>query len=718
MSVPAIELRPRGALQLFDAAIRLCARSSDLWAISIIPAALVVGAVLKFVDAIDHVRPLFLPTLLLTGAWLIRAIGQGASCWYLEKRLLSNEEVTPLKAYRAALGRLPSLWITAGYNLVFNAITLPLTVGLAVLFLSAHTVGYAVTMQGKGHPLALYGTCARLLGKARGNANMVRVLYGAQFLVMLNLHIAVIAVLAGAQKLMGLDVSFAMRFASLDNAPYVATFITVGYVLFDPLRAATASLLLIDGRVRQEGLDLLAIIDQLPRRRRSSAAPSAAALILLAILLPARAFAEGGTPEELRARIWAAGTGCGMKGELFREQISAVEEVAKTEPEWIRELAEEVDALSEEDDCARVVEKLQDGLALALERRDALRMKALDSLQDPEGKPADQKVLAPEEDVEGSALRARFWAVGNECGVRGEQFRRQLDAVELLAPKAHGALSRSLRRVEALAYDDEDCEAAAAALRHDLQWVEQTANAAKDPNAPNAAQRAREILSRSEFAADGVVAKDDAQPAPEDKVPDDSPSWWDRFLKWLKELLESRREKQSSFQSPTASVGGDLFANVIVVAAVALVIAVVGYLLITMRNKNRKSGEQPEVATASLVDPSQDPNSALSKTPQGWASMADRFAREGRFREAVRSLYLALLARLHTEGAIDYDPAKSNWEYFRGFKGPSAWLHPFRELTRRFDYAWYGNDAVTHDGYREFRALTEPMLAGSEAARA
>lgn len=106
--------------------------------------------------------------------------------------------------------------------------------------------------------------------------------------------------------------------------------------------------------------------------------------------------------------------------------------------------------------------------------------------------------------------------------------------------------------------------------------------------------------------------------------------------------------------------------------------------------------------------------SALARPPEGWASSADELAAKGEYREAVRHLYLALLSKLHRVGAIDYDPAKSNWDYFRGFKGRREWVPPFRELTSRFDFTWYGKLGATADGYRSFRELARPLLAPDE----
>src|SRR3712207_7907975 len=62
------------------------------------------------------------------------------------------------------------------YTTLFRSfLSLSISLGTAFLFLSAHLVGYAATMQGKGSALGLYGVCSRLLGPARGSASGVRV---------------------------------------------------------------------------------------------------------------------------------------------------------------------------------------------------------------------------------------------------------------------------------------------------------------------------------------------------------------------------------------------------------------------------------------------------------------------------------------------------------------------------------------------------------------
>jgi hypothetical protein len=147
-----------------------------------------------------------------------------------------------------------------------------------------------------------------------------------------------------------------------------------------------------------------------------------------------------------------------------------------------------------------------------------------------------------------------------------------------------------------------------------------------------------------------------------------------------------------------------------------LAIAVVAgtLLFILLRGWKRNRPENAALDESGVVSEqalSSNPMSALSRSPEGWASLADQLAAQGQFREAIRHLYLALLSRLHRDGAIDYDPTRSNWEYLATFKGPSDQKPPFRELTRRFDFVWYGNLDANEASYAVFRRTAGPLLA-------
>ncbi len=619
MAISALELRPRGAVAVLDAALRLCSRNAGVWALTLPAGALVTAAVLHLADAVTSQREVALPSLWLTLAWLYRGLSQGAACHYTQELLLGQQEPGVLASLRAALARAPSLLTAVGYLLVFNLLTLTLSLGLAFFLLPSHLVGYAATMQGRGHPLNLYGLCSRLLGPARGAALGVRMMLGVQALTFLNLHIAINFTFWICRKLLAIDFTYAERFASLDNPSWLFFLGALTFTLFEPIKAAAATLLLVDGRVRQEGLDLLAAVRQLPSRERAGAAARSAALVLLCALF-------GGT-------------------------------AARAEPEPV----------------------------------------------------------SPRE------LHRRLELVAHQCDYDVGTLRASLEASSSLSPAEQVKLGRMVRAVELQAMDLEDCDTAVAMLDQGLALVQETAALERAaPDAKAASARARDILSRPEFAV--------APPRPEEpteEAPREPPGWWRRFVEWLEEFLKDlfKREREPPRTSPDLVPGsGANVADLLVVLVIGAVLAVlVAVLLRALGQRKKEESAQLEVSTLDAAALAQDPMSALARPPEGWAHLADELAARGEYREAVRSLYLALLSRLHREGAILYDSTLSNWDYLRQFKGRREWLPPFRELTRRFDFAWYGNVPVGAEGYRDFRELTSPMLsapATSEAAGA
>ncbi|HEX5748426.1 MAG TPA: DUF4129 domain-containing protein [Archangium sp.] len=606
MAVSALELRPRGAVAILDAGLRVCVHSSGVWALTLPGGALVTAALMHLTDAITNNRSLSLPALWFTLAWLVRGIFQGAACHHVQELVLGQGqgEPTAWASLRAALARTPSLLCAVAYLFAFNLLTLGVSLGFAFFFLSAHLVGYAATLQGRGSPLNLYGVCSKMLGPARGSATGVRILLLVQLLAFLNLHIAANALLYVGRKLLGIDLTFAERFASLDNTAWVVFLACATFTLFEPLRAATSTLLLVDGRVRLEGLDLLASVQRLPTRK---AAPALLAVLVTCLLSsPARAQVPVKPPSR-----------------------------AETEQRF-QEMAGYCD---------------------------------LD---------------APET----------------------EGWRRTLDT---LSPAEAIKFQRLVRDVEKDVLENEDCNALER-LEQGVTLATQTAELEKQADARAAQARARDILARPEFQVPEPEAPQE-QNTDEEVPPPPGP--WQRFMKWLAEWLE-RLFRRSETQTPGPSfsaAGGQAVANVLVVVLIAGVLVVLTLVLLRALGKAQEGEDtRLEVSTQDASTLAADPMNALSRPPEGWAHLADELAARGEYREAVRSLYLALLSRLHREGVIHYDTTLSNWDYLRQFRSRREWVPSFRELTRRFDFAWYGNLPVGADGYRDFRALCAPML--------
>ncbi|MFT3837991.1 MAG: DUF4129 domain-containing protein [Myxococcaceae bacterium] len=652
MAAPALELRPRTTVALFDAAIRLCARNSAVWALTLPAGAALVAAVFNLFEAASHRQPLMLPIAGMTAAWAFRAISQGAACHYLEALVLEPQERSLWACWAAALKRAPSLWITMGLSAVVHALALGITAGIGLLFLGALSVGYAVTMRGQGHPLALFGTAAKLLGPARHTAAFVRLCGFSMLILFANLQASTMVFFFVCNNLLGLDLTYLQRFASLDNTVWLAAMVAITFCLFEPVRAATATLLLIDGRVRMEGLDLLTTLDQLPKRKKTGGPPlGGIAAALLLSLLPIRATAEGPLPEG------------GEGGANAPGEVSPHTQPAETTDDW-------------------------------------------SGVYTPG---AGQTATTSE------AMKSRLESVISECGLEGEFAQSDLDAAGRLSTRDQGALSRLVERVERLAYDEDDCDSAATELRSSLKLIGQTrlAEGNGDPK-----EDLKKILARPEFTP---------PPPPEAKAkpdPEQGPSafsvWWNRlwdsFFKWLRDWLgrhPSEPETKSDFNFGMGDLG---LGNIVVVVVIGALLAVIAYVLVRWFKRDEEAEQESEQSGIKEEGLAVDPMSALARPPESWAGLADTLAAEGKFREAIRHLYLALLSRLHRDGAIDYDPAKSNWDYFRDFKGDRNLLAPFRELTRRFDFAWYGNVEVSQESWKKFRATCEPMLAPPKEA--
>lgn len=219
---------------------------------------------------------------------------------------------------------------------------------------------------------------------------------------------------------------------------------------------------------------------------------------------------------------------------------------------------------------------------------------------------------------------------------------------------------------------------------------------------------AQRILSRPEFQSTGTQVKsktDDARLAP---------GWWTRFCDWLQRQLDKLLKKNESKPYVPPPGGYGLGGGVAEVLTYGLVLLAVGVLGVVLHGRFARGGRRAGEAAGGQAAGEGDAQAldALAKTSWAWSQEADALAAEGRFREAIRALYLALLAALHRRGQIDYHPALSNWAYCERFQGPLEAREDLRDLTQRFDFGWYGRMGADGPGYARFRLLSGPLIQG------
>jgi hypothetical protein len=160
--------------------------------------------------------------------------------------------------------------------------------------------------------------------------------------------------------------------------------------------------------------------------------------------------------------------------------------------------------------------------------------------------------------------------------------------------------------------------------------------------------------------------------------------------------------------APVALGGlGQLLLVVLVTLAVAVVLLGVG-LAIRYWLQNRKPS--PERRVGAVAPASEELLDDLDRTDAfGLWRQSDELARTGRFLEAVRTLYLAVLALLHQAALIRFERTRTNGEYADQLR-PRAALHgPFVGFTRLFEVKWYGERACAAEDYSACRGFAEEI---------
>ena len=284
MAVSALELRPRAAVALFDAALRLCRRAPPgVWALTLPGGARSPSPLLHYLDASPRTAGPGARAL-----WLTAAPGSSAaplpgrrlplrwsSCWWRRRAR------APGARCLAALQRLPSLFIaTVVLACVSTACALGFTLGIGSSSSRRAPRRLRRDDAGPGQRLgAVRATCSTAARARARTASAVRLAAArAQSLVVAQPPPRRATLLTWAASSSGSTSPSPSASPRSTTPPGGCPWSRSTFTLFEPLRAAAATLLLMDGRVRQEGLDLLAALEQLPRARRSPAQARRAAL--------------------------------------------------------------------------------------------------------------------------------------------------------------------------------------------------------------------------------------------------------------------------------------------------------------------------------------------------------------------------------------------------------------------------------------------------------
>jgi hypothetical protein len=194
--------------------------------------------------------------------------------------------------------------------------------------------------------------------------------------------------------------------------------------------------------------------------------------------------------------------------------------------------------------------------------------------------------------------------------------------------------------------------------------------------------RLRQVLARGEFA--------DAAPNPLQAAIDEALAGVRAWLRsWLPEA------QVGPVRGPRAE---DLRLS-LAIAGALIVLGVVGLLVAGVR---ANLGPRSVAAPAAPV---------RAVTWEEAMAEAARLAQSGRYREAIRALYVATMLRGDALGQLRFDRALTNRELLATARarGGAALADRLRPLVERFDRLWYGGASGSAAEYEELRGVATAL---------
>jgi hypothetical protein len=183
--------------------------------------------------------------------------------------------------------------------------------------------------------------------------------------------------------------------------------------------------------------------------------------------------------------------------------------------------------------------------------------------------------------------------------------------------------------------------------------------------------------------------------------------WLAARFEWLYDLIVSlwpRRDEAGE----RATFGGVPVVVLVTVIAVTLILL---FVVLRIRKGPARPVTPVETGVASAARDA-DP---LSRETGEWERYARELAQGGRYREAIRAWYHAVLVTLYRSGVLHYRRGVTNWEYLSMLSPHLTWRAGFAELTREFDREWYGGLGVDHEAVARFSSQARAIVAAVRA---
>jgi hypothetical protein len=220
---------------------------------------------------------------------------------------------------------------------------------------------------------------------------------------------------------------------------------------------------------------------------------------------------------------------------------------------------------------------------------------------------------------------------------------------------------------------------------HLKEWQKAESAAANDKGADKG--RLAEILRRPEYnkqAAEGSAFQRLIQ----------------RVLNWILSLFP----KTKPLPATSAKwIGNVAQVFVILVCLAALVFLIWKFAPRFLQNrKKKKPKREARIVLGERLEPDQTAADLLAD--------AERLARAGDLRPAIRKTYIALLCELGDRKMISLAQHKTNRDYLNSVRDKASLYSSLRKLTHSFELHWYGFKPALESDWHEFRSGYHQVL--------
>ncbi len=169
-----------------------------------------------------------------------------------------------------------------------------------------------------------------------------------------------------------------------------------------------------------------------------------------------------------------------------------------------------------------------------------------------------------------------------------------------------------------------------------------------------------------------------------------------------KEKKKKEEEQENDFNFPDLGLSKEAINLIGQILLYSLLAIVVVFVIIRLFNSNFRQLFFRRKVQPVTVNIFEDLPEDVNIHELNFTSLLDEAVANKQYRKAVRIHYLQALKRLTDRELIDWQVNKTNADYLLELREqqPSL-ISPFSNITRLFDYIWYGNFEIDADSYQQ-----------------